>query len=197
MVDFCEICDRIVKKGGKEIVEIYPEFIVNNRSTDLMIRGGDFYAVWMDDKKLWSTDEQDLIELIDKELMQYYDAHKDEARFNCTVKILKLRLSSSGSIDKFHKFCREQMRDNAHQLDAKLIFSNMETSKKDYASKKLPYPLEKGSHDAWDEMVSVLYSPEERHKIEWSIGAIVSGESKTSKICCILWRTRNWKIDNS
>ena len=31
---------------------------------------------------------------------------------------------------------------------------------------------------AWDKLISTLYSPEERHKIEWSIGAIVTGDSK-------------------
>ena len=51
-------------------------------------------------------------------------------------------------------------------------------TKRDYASKSLPYPLEPGETPAWERLVSTLYSPEERHKIEWCIGAIVTGESK-------------------
>ena len=31
-----------------------------------MIRGGDFYAVWIEEFGLWSTDEQDALNLIDK-----------------------------------------------------------------------------------------------------------------------------------
>ena len=59
-----------------------------------------------------------------------------------------------------------------------IVFSNTKVTKKDYSSKRLPYPLEKGDISAWDKLISTLYSPEERHKIEWSIGAIVTGDSK-------------------
>lgn len=86
--------------------------------------------------------------------------------------------AESGMIDTWHKYCQKQMRDSFHQLDDKLIFSNTKVSKKDYSSKRLPYPLEKGNVSAWDKLISTLYSPEERHKIEWSIGAIVTGDSK-------------------
>jgi hypothetical protein len=48
----------------------------------------------------------------------------------------------------------------------------------DYVSRKLPYSLEKGDISAWDELVGTLYSVEEREKIEWAIGAIVTGDSK-------------------
>ena len=64
MVDFLTINTRSKKKG---VVEIYPKFIIG-KSNDLMIRGGDFYAVWLEEKGLWSTDEQDALQLIDREL---------------------------------------------------------------------------------------------------------------------------------
>ena len=35
--------------------------------------------------------------------------------------------------------------------------------------------------------MSVLYSPEERHKIEWAIGAIVTGDSKTIQKFLVLY----------
>ena len=65
------VARRTTKKG----VEIYPKFIIKN-SSDLMIRGGDFYAIWIEEKGLWSTDEQDAIRLIDKELEAYAEEHK-------------------------------------------------------------------------------------------------------------------------
>jgi replication-associated recombination protein RarA len=49
--------------------------------------------------------------------------------------------------------------------------------KSDHVSKRLPYSLEPGDHSAWDELVGTLYNVEEREKIEWFIGAIVSGDS--------------------
>ena len=32
--------------------------------------------------------------------------------------------------------------------------------------------------DAYEEIISTLYSPEERQKIEWAIGAVISGDAK-------------------
>lgn len=40
MLDFLVIATRSGKRG---IIEIYPKFIIK-KSSDLMIRGGDFYA---------------------------------------------------------------------------------------------------------------------------------------------------------
>lgn len=181
MIDFLVVTTRSTRRG---VVEIYPKFIVK-KSADLMIRGGDFYAVWLEDRGLWSTDEQDALQLIDRELDRYTQANKD--RFDLGYKILYMWDAESGMIDVWHKYCQRQMRDNFHMLDEKLIFSNSETNKKDYASKRLGYPLEHGDISAWDKLISTLYSPEERHKIEWAIGAIVSGDSKKIQKFMVLY----------
>lgn len=173
MLDFLKISTRSPKK---DTVEIYPKFIINNKSTDLMIRGGDFYAVWVEQLGLWSTDEQDVQRLVDQEIDNYYKENKD--KLNGTIVKAYMWDSDSGMIDKWHKYCQKQMRDNFNMLDEKLIFSNTETTKQDYASKRLSYPLEKGDISAYDKLISTLYSKEERHKIEWAIGSIVSGDSK-------------------
>ena len=72
-------------------------------------------------------------------------------------------------------------------LDEKLIFSNSKTGKKDYASKMLNYPLEQGEANSYDKLMSVLYSPAERHKIEWAIGSVVSGDSKRLQKFMVLY----------
>lgn len=174
MLDFLKISARSKKQG---VTEIYPRFIINNRSTDLMIRGGDFYAVWIEESGLWSTDEQDVIQMIDHELDKFADEYKQHSMGE-SVYILHMWDSETGVIDSWHKYCQKQMRDNFHPLDETLIFANTKTTKKDYASKRLEYPLEKGDTSAWDKLISTLYSPEERHKIEWAIGAIITGDSK-------------------
>ena len=171
MLDFISISTRSKSKG---IVEIYPKFIIK-KSSDLMIRGRDFYAIWVEERELWSTDEQDAIQLIDRELRRYYEENKD--KIEGILKVLYLWDAESGMIDSWHRYCQQQMRDNFHMLDEKLIFSNAETNKKDYASKRLNYPLEQGECPAYDKLMSTLYSEEERHKIEWAIGSIVAGES--------------------
>ncbi len=150
-----------------------------------MIRGGDFYAIWIEELGLWSTDEQDALHLIDKEVKKYYEEHK--VKYDGSVKPLYLWDADSGMIDKWHKYCQKQMRDSYHNLDESLIFSNVETKKEDYATKRLNYPLESGDISAYDELMSVLYSEEERHKIEWAIGAIVTGESKKIQKFMVLY----------
>lgn len=181
MIDFLTISTRSTKRGT---IEIYPKFIIK-KSNDLMIRGGDFYAVWIEERGLWSTDEQDALQLIDSELDKYAEEHKKA--LNADVKVLHMWDAESGMIDSWHKYCQKQMRDYFHMLDEKLIFSNTPVNKKDYASKRLGYPLEAGDISAYDKLISTLYSEEERHKIEWAIGAIVTGDSKKIQKFMVLY----------
>ena len=184
MIDFLMISTRSKKRGT---MEIYPKFIIptSRKSSDLMIRGGDFYAVWLEDRGLWSTDEGDALRLIDLELDRY--AEENREKFDGDVRVLHMWDSESGMIDAWHKYCQKQLRDSFHMLDEKLIFSNTITSKKDYASKRLPYPLEEGDLSAYNKLMSVLYSEPERHKIEWAIGSIVSGDSKKLQKFMVLY----------
>lgn len=173
MLDFIKIKEKSTKIG----LEIYPAFIIKSSFDDLMIRGGDFYAVWNDYTQLWSTDEGVLINLIDSELEQY--AKNYETRTGTKpARVCYLWDSDSGSIDRWHKYCQQQLRDYYHPLDETITFANTETTKKNYISKRLKYPLKKGPTDAYDEIIGTLYSDEERHKLEWAIGAIVTGNSK-------------------
>lgn len=150
-----------------------------------MIRGGDFYSIWDKGKGLWSLEEDDALKLIDNELREYEKEYKE--RYNGETKVLYLWDSENGIIDRWHKYCQKQMRDNYHTLDEKIIFSNSSVNKRDYASKTLNYPLNEGSIEAYDHLMSVLYSKEERHKIEWAIGSIVTGDSKTIQKFMVLY----------
>jgi hypothetical protein len=182
MLDFLTISTKCPKSG---IVEIYPKFIVG-KSNDLMIRGGDFYAIWDEEQKLWITEESEAIRLIDNETTTYY---KNFQKRDPDDKVHPLYLwdSDTGMIDKWHKYVQKQMPESYHQLDEKLIFKNTEVRKRDYASKRLNYALEEGDFSAYDELMSTLYSPEERKKIEWAIGAIVSGDSKQIQKFLVLY----------
>lgn len=173
MVDFLIISTKQTKNG----VEIFPKFRLYPKSQDLMIRGGDFYAIWRDDLGLWSTNEDDALAIIDSELSKAADEY-EQKHPDARVVPLYTWDSSSGSIDAWHKYCQKQKRDSFEMLDETLVFSNSETNKKDYASKKLSYPLESGSITAYDKLISTLYDEENRHKIEWAIGSIVTGDSK-------------------
>ena len=175
------ISTRIQKRGT---IEIYPKFIIK-KSSDLMIRGGDFYAVWVEERGLWSTDEQDALRLIDEELDRY--AKKKYSNIDSDIRVLHMWDAETGLIDKWHNYCKKQLRDSYRTLDEKLIFSNVEPKKTDYASKRLKYPLQKGTANAYDKLISTLYSDEERHKIEWAIGSIVNGDSKKLQKFMVLY----------
>lgn len=182
MIDFLKI---VVRHPKKDISEVCPTFKLG-RSKDLMIRGGDFYAVWVEELGLWSTDEQDVIDLVDRELDNYTRDHSEQLD-GTTIKVLYMSDSDSGSIDKWHKYCQKQCRDSYHMLDEKIIFSNDKAKKTDYASKRLNYPLEPGDTTGYDKLMSTLYSKEERHKIEWAIGSIVTGDSKEIQKFLVLY----------
>ena len=181
MLDFFTVATRSKKPG---YIEIYPKFTLKP-TEDLMVRGGDFYAVWVEDRGLWSTDEYDVVQLVDRELTKYAEEHKDELDGN--VKISYMWDAESGMIDAWHKFCQKQMRDSYHMLDEKLLFANDGTNKKDYASKRLSYPLAPGECPAYEQIISTLYSEEERHKLEWAIGSIVTGDSRTLQKFLVLY----------
>lgn len=173
MLDFLRVATRQPKKG---VLEIYPKFIYCP-SSDLMVRGGDFYAIWDAEKNLWSTDENTAVKLIDAELEKFYKEHKSDYS-DFYVQVMYMWDTDSGSIDKWHKFVQKQCRDSFHPLDEALTFANDTVTKESYVSRRLPYSYEPAPTPAWDEIIGTLYSPEERTKLEWAIGAIVTGESK-------------------
>lgn len=173
MLDFMTVATK--PKEKEMITEVFPKFIMK-KSKDLMIRGRDFYAIWDEEQKLWSTDEDDVTRLVDRELERWVEEHENHILGKPVIK--HMWDADSGCIDKFHKYCQKQMRDNYHELDEELMFANSELTRESYASRRLDYPLVEGSVDAWDKIVGTLYDEGERHKIEWVIGAIVSGDSR-------------------
>ena len=181
MLDFVIPSARTTKRGT---VEIYPRFVIK-KSSDLMIRGGDFYAIWNEELGLWSTDEQVALQLIDNELTRCKNERGGE--LGKDVRVLYMWDAENNMIDSWHKYCQKQMRDSYHMLDETLIFSNTETTKKDYASKRLNYPLEECDTPAYEKLISTLYSEEERRKIEWAIGSIISGDSKKIQKFLVLY----------
>jgi hypothetical protein len=181
-MDFYEIKERNLKtkKGG---MEIWPDFKVI-QSKDLMVRGRAFYAIWDEEKELWSTNEYDVQRLVDKELMDYKAKKYDGDEIEVCVKTM-VDFSTNSWVN--FKNYMNKISDSSNQLDAKLTFANTAVKKKDYVSKRLPYPLEEGKCDAWDEIISTLYDPEERAKLEWAIGSIVAGDAKDIQKFIVLY----------
>lgn len=182
MLDFFMIAEKPPTKQG---IEIYPKFIIRGDSADLMVKGRDFYAVWNEKTNLWSMREDDVKRQIDEALTER--KKEIEAVSSVPVNVKYMWDADSGSMERFHKYVQRHMRDCFHPLDERIIFSNQETTKDDYASKKLPYPLEEGSIESYEELISTLYDKDERDKLEWAIGAIISGDAKEIQKFIVLY----------
>lgn len=164
---------RYTKRDKPERYEVYPDFqtgLVDN----LMVRGGSFYAIWNPDKNLWSTNEFDVVRLVDDDLYDYAD--EIELNKGVMTQVKSLADFDSGRWTKYKNWLSRHP-DNYHQLDEKLTFSNTEVRKGDYVSKRLQYPLEAGSTEAFDVLFSTLYDKDNFEKIMWAIGSVVSGDS--------------------
>jgi uncharacterized protein DUF5906/D5 protein-like len=168
-VDFFTMQVDEKKDGG---LTLTPNFTVG-RSKDLMVRGRSFYAIWDEEAGLWSTDEYDVGRLVDVELRKY----AAEAHPGANVSIKSMTNYNNKSWVNYRMFV-QNISDSYHELDESLTFANQEIKKSDHVSRRLPYSLEDGDCSSWDEVVGTLYSVEERRKIEWAIGSIVSGDSK-------------------
>lgn len=179
-MDFFTIKETTNRNG---VIEIYPDFLVG-RSEDLMIRAKSFYAIWDEDRRLWSTDEYDVQRIVDQKLKEYRE--EVVKRTGGMVHVRYLRDFSTNSWSNFRKYMNN-VSDNAKPLDENLTFSNSDISKKDYVSRRLNYPLQEGSIEAYDQLIGTLYLPEERQKIEWAIGAIVAGEAKNIQKFMVLY----------
>ena len=155
-MDFLTI--RVVpSKGG---MTVYPDFKVCD-SKDLMVKGSKFYAIWDEEAGLWSTNAYDAQRLIDKELDDYVKNN----RFDSKVKVKYLASFSSQMWTTFLKYVNG-LSDNYKLLDRTITFKDSTVKKSDYISRKLMYSLEDKPTPAYDELVSSLYSPEEKEKFE-------------------------------
>lgn len=170
-MDFFTIRERINKEG---VVEVFPDFKVC-RSKDLMVRAKSFYAIWDEQRGMWSTDEYDVQRLVDQELWNH--AKELQSRGSVT-NIQSMGSFSSRSWVQFRSYLGH-LTDNSHQLDDTLTFSNSIVTKEDHVSKRLAYPLsEEGAIDSYEQLVNVLYEPEQRQKFEWAIGSVIAGDSR-------------------
>jgi len=183
-MDFFKIVMSDIKTGPRKgEYDIYPDFQVN-RFTDLMVKGKQFYAIWDEQKGLWSTDEYDVQRLVDAELAKFVE--EKMSSMNVLYSVKWMRSNGSGSWRSFKNFI-SLLSDNAHDLDSNLTFLNTEVKKDDFVSHRLPYALADGDCSGYSELLGTLFSVEERQKLEWAVGSIVAGDSKTIQKFIVLY----------
>lgn len=182
--------------SGKNKTEkrvVYPEFAITGK--DIMRKGGNFYAVLDPKTNMWLTDIKELYRIIDEELYSYTNEHFKEDGFGVRrdsagneVTIRTIDDSSTKVLLEFNKwFNNLPPNHNYIPLDSELTFKSDEVTPDMYRSKRLPYDLVDGDISAYEKIVSTLYSPEDREKLEWAIGAVLSGDSKKIEKFIVLY----------
>ena len=170
MLDFV----RLSCTQKKDTITVKPSFVFYGVK-DIMFKGGDFYAVWDETVNLWTKSFERACVLVDDCVRQMVEEKYGQDNEN--VNILRLDDFTNRTGLEFIKYCKS-MCDNYEDLDKDIYFANDIVTKESYVTKTLPYALAKGDCSAYDELMSTLYAPEERRKIEWAIGSIITGDSK-------------------
>lgn len=192
----------IRKKNTKaNHIEVYPDYVIDESTDDLMIRGGSFYSVWDPEKNKWSRRETTVKRIIDKDVKRYVELLTPVVGTE-TIKIdgKYLRSNSSGKWAEFKNYIRN-LPDDYSRLDEVITFQDCNNAeiavdykgkplikKEDHISKSLPFSIQtNGECPAWNELISTLYEPEERDKIEWAIGSVICGDSKKIQKFLVLY----------
>ena len=151
-----------------------PTFIVKSSAKDIMTRGGDFYAFYDETTGLWSRNKSRMFELIDKYVREFVEKDKNP---EYGVVVVEMADSANELATQFKRFC-DSMGDHWSGLDQKMIFSNTEVKRTDYATKTLDYPLQECPTPYYEALTDVLYLPDERDKWEWAVGCMIAGDQR-------------------
>ena len=173
-MDFYKIVEKELTSGEDRGMTVVTPIFRVQKSKDLMVRAKSFYAVWDDELGLWNTDEYSIARMIDQGIEDHMRTHSLGSQFTIAKKAANF---NSGVWKEFRKYVNH-LSDNYQVLDNKITFLNTPVERNDYVSKHLSYSLSDGTRDAYEEIMSTLYDPGERRKIEWAIGAIIAGDAK-------------------
>ena len=170
-MDFYEIKERALKSGT---TEVRPAWRVL-RFKDLMIRGKSFYAVYNPETHFWSTNEYDLTRIVDADVARRFTEASERVDGSVWARYLGDYDSKTYSD---YKAWMSKLPDVYHPLDGRILFADQIPRREDYATRTLTYSLSDDPCPAYEELMSTLYDPDEREKLEWGIGAVFTGDSK-------------------
>ena len=159
-------------RGQMGMMEAAPWFR-NTNSRDIMLRDGDFVAIWNPKTGLWSKNEFDVVDLIDDDVQKYVE----NAQFQNIIP--RFCVSERDGVWKRYRQWTKNMVDTVHPMDRSPVFADTPIRQEDHVSYRLPYSPEDGIPINWAKLIDTLYDPSEREKIEWAIGAVLTGDSRS------------------
>lgn len=170
MADYFTIRSVPLSKEPGGPIKVFPDFIAR-RSKDLLVAGGVFQAVYIPETGLWSRNIYHLINQVDSEVKRVAEKLREEGR---EVVVQLMENSSTNLLSKFVAYAK-LLPPSEVELDRKIIFSDTQPRREDYASRTFPYTPAPGDTAAFNEMLSVWFDPENQTRIKWAIGSILSG----------------------
>lgn len=200
MRKFVEIRETVkeIKEGDrkKRVVSVYTSYRASGK--DLMKKGGKFYAILDHETSMWSTNEQDTVRFIDREIANYIsskyrqdengDYWKSVGQESMKVVPSYLDDSSTNRLKDFNIWMSNlSINHNFKQLDQSITFTDTEVTPEMYRSKRLLYDVKEGPIDSYEKIMSTLYSDDNRNKIEWAIGSVFTGDSKKIEKLLVLY----------
>lgn len=159
-------------RGLPGVMEAAPWFL-NTNSRDIMLREGDFVAVWNPETGLWSKNEFDVIDIVDNDVRKYV-----ENSYPQNI-VPRLCASERDGVWKRYRQWTKNMVDTVRPMDRSPVFADTMVRQEDHVSYRLPYSLEEGVPVNWVKLVDTLYDTSERQKIEWAIGSVLTGDCRT------------------
>ena len=168
-MDFIRVGVKEQKDGTREF---FPALLALE-SQDLVIRGGQFVAIWDEDTSLYSQNLSHVPDIVDR---AFWKMVGEDVREGDVVK--KMRNFDNQLYNKLLSLIRA-IGDMGPELDQKLVFADQQPTKSDAATFKMPYSLSDTPCPAWDKICDTLYDPDERMKFEWAIGSILTGMAAT------------------
>ena len=198
MRDFVQIKqtrkDIKTKDGKMPVTSVFSSYRASGKN--IMKKGGKFYAILDDETGMWSTDESDVSVFIDRKIEKYMEANFNKNmdgeyvdQNNHVVNIEYLDDSSTNRLKDFNIwFSNLSANHNYKQLDTSLTFKDDIVTPDMYRSKRLGYNLsDECEIEAYEKIMSVLYDEDNRLKIEWCIGAVLTGASKKIEKMLVLY----------
>lgn len=172
-----------VGRDKKYYLAVHPIFDINGEN--IMKRGGSFYA-YLQPNGFWSTNETQFYKSIDKAVYRYREEHYERDSDGIykdpsgqEVVCDTMANSDTNVLINFKRWFTSLPQDhNFVPLDSSITFKDQEVKPEDYRSKTLQYDICPGTIEAYEKLIGTLYSPSEKQKIEWAIGAVLSGDSK-------------------
>lgn len=185
-LDFVTIVAEPKMTKAGTVVEVYASY--SPLSKYILFYNGEFQFYWDMLEQRWCSDRLSLCEIIDSELFKVADEAKVKYGTSAKYNVHLLNNSKTRAIDDLYHYLDKQLvpRD-AIYFNQKVIFNDHKIKMEDFATFKLPYTPVAMETPNYDKLMSTLYDDDNRHKIEYFIGALGCNKTQTLQKFMVLY----------